>query len=87
MSLNCTKRLDSTKSGDSSAAMLQRNPLTRTVAVVQTIVFFGVYSSVLEYIIIAILNVRTGEQVIYCHDSSIPFLLVSTVNGEHRTRD
>ena len=40
MSLNCTKRLDSTKSGDSSAAMLQRNPLTR--AGVQTIVFFGV---------------------------------------------
>ena len=37
-----------------------------------------------EYI--TILNVRTGEQILYCHDCSILFLLVITVN-ECWTRD
>ena len=40
--------------------------------------------SFLEYI--TILNVRTEEQVLYCHDCSILFLLVITVN-EYWTRD
>ena len=51
-------------------------------------IFYSKYSFV-EYCLesITILDVvRTGEQVLYCHDCSIPFLLVITVN-EHWTRD